>query len=126
MTTLSQNVRVGSSQVGVQSILNAIGSLAGRAAGEMESDASEGIPNYFYGPSGELAFDPAERHSRTDALLTYLVLTAPQRASPPVVVVQPPREREREPEYTEADAEADNALWAELYGSEYEEDRAYA
>jgi hypothetical protein len=118
-----QQVQVGSSQVGVQSILNAIGSLAGRAAGEMVGTETEGIPEYFYGADGELAFDPSERHSRTDALLTYMVLTAPAWAAPrpPVVVVQP-----REPEYTKADADADEALWAEVYASEYEEDEAYA
>jgi len=118
-----QQVPVGSSQVGVQPILKAVGSLAERAAGEMTSAEAEGVPAYFYGEDGELAFDPAERHSRTDALLTYMVLTAPAWAQrPPVVVVQPPRE----PEYTEADAEADEALWAEVYAVESGEDEAYA
>jgi len=65
-----QSVPVGSSQVDVQSILNAIGNLAGRAAGEMAGTESETLPEYFYGEGGELAFDPAERNSRTDALLT--------------------------------------------------------
>jgi hypothetical protein len=40
-----------------------------------------------------------------------------------VVVVQP---SSREPEYTEADAEADEWLWAEVYESDYQEDEAYA
>ena len=118
-----QSVPMGSSQVGVQSILNAISSLAGRAAGEMAGTESESLPEYLYNAEGELAFDPAERNSRTDALLTYMVLTAPSWAArPPVVVVQPPRE----PEYTEADAEADEWLWAEVYESDYQEDDAYA
>jgi hypothetical protein len=118
-----QSVPMGSSQVGVQSILNAISSLAGRAAGEMAGTESESLPEYLYNAEGELAFDPAERNSRTDALLTYMVLTAPSWAArPPVVVVQPPRE----PEYTDADAEADAWLWAEVYESDYQEDDAYA
>ncbi|HEY3030320.1 MAG TPA: hypothetical protein VGJ68_09085, partial [Bradyrhizobium sp.] len=118
-----QSVPMGSSQVGVQSILNAISSLAGRAAGEMAGTESESLPEYLYNAEGELAFDPAERNSRTDALLTYMVLTAPSWAArPPVVVVQPPRE----PEYTDADAEADEWLWAEVYESDYQEDDAYA
>src|SRR3954447_13295036 len=68
-----QSVQVGSSQIGVQSILNAISSLAGRAAGEMAGTESESLPEYFYNAEGELAFDPSERNSRTDALLTYMV-----------------------------------------------------
>jgi len=52
-----------------------------------------------------------------------MVLTAPTWASrPPVVVVQQPRE----PEYTEAHAEADELLWAEIYQSDHQEDEAYA
>jgi hypothetical protein len=119
-----QSVPMGSSQVGVQSILNAISSLAGRAAGEMAGTESESLPEYLYNADGELAFDPAERNSRTDALLTYMVLTAPSWAArqPPVVVVQP----SREPEYTKAHAEADAALWAEIYETDYQEDDAYA
>ena len=118
-----QSVQMGSSQVDVQSILNALSSLAGRAADEMVGTESELLPGYFYGEDGELAFDPAERNSRTDALLAYMVLTAPL-SRPPVVVVQPPPSRE--PEYTEADAEADEWLWAEVYESDYQEDEAYA
>ena len=119
-----QSVPMGSSQIGVQSILNAISSLAGRAAGEMAGTESESLPEYLYNADGELAFDPAERNSRTDALLTYMVLTAPSWAArqPPVVVVQP----SREPEYTKAHAEADAALWAEIYETDYQEDDAYA
>ncbi|MEA2881231.1 MAG: hypothetical protein QOH32_450 [Bradyrhizobium sp.] len=122
-----QSVPIGSSQVDVQSILNALSSLAGQAADEMAGTGSEALPEYFYGEDGELAFDPAERHSRTNALLTYMVLTAPswaQRPPGPVVVVQPPPQRE--PVYTEADAEADEWLWAEVYESDYQEDEAYA
>lgn len=128
-----QSIPMGSGQVGVQSILNAIGSLAGRAAGEMAGTEAESLPAYFYDAEGELAFDPSERHSRTDALLTYMVLTAPtwaQRPQSPVVVVQSPSEEpeyaEAEPEYTEADAEADKWLWAEIYSTEDQEDEAYA
>jgi hypothetical protein len=122
-----QSVPMGSSQVDVQSILNALSSLAGQAADEMAGTESESLPEYFYDEDGELAFDPAERHSRTNALLTYMVLTAPswaQRPPAPVVVVQPPPQRE--PVYTEADAEADQWLWAEVYDSDYQEDEAYA
>lgn len=119
-----QSVPMGSGQIGVQSILNAISSLAGRAAGEMAGTESESLPEYFYNAEGELAFDPSERHSRTDALLTYMVLTAPSWAArPPMVVVQEPRE---EPEYTEADAEADAWLWTEMDEADYQEDEAYA
>ena len=120
-----QSVQMGSSQVGVQSILSALSGLAGQAAGEMAGTESESLPEYFYGEDGELAFDPAERHDRDRALLTYMVLTAPSwAAKPQVVVVQSPPSRE--PEYTEADAEADEWLWAEVYESDYQEDEAYA
>ena len=98
-----QSVQVGSQQVGIQSILSALGNLAGRAASEMDEGQGEALPDYFYNQAGELAIDPAESYQRTDRLLTLMALTSPIWAAPrpPVVVV-----REREPVYTAADAEA--------------------
>ncbi len=119
-----QSVQIGQHQVGVQSILSALGNLAGRAAGEMADAQDEELPEYFYNESGELAIDPAESHQRTDRLLTLMALTAPIWAvpRPPVVVV---REQEQ-PKYTAADADADAFLWDEIYrDNEFEEDEAY-
>ena len=124
-----QSVQIGGNQVGVQSILGALGNLAGRAAGEMQESYSEGLPEYFYDQDGELAIDPAESHQRTDRLLTLMAVTAPIWAvprSPQVVVVRDREDESAEPEYTEADAEADEALWAEIYQDGYHEDEAYA
>jgi hypothetical protein len=117
-----QSVQVGQQQVGVQSILSALGNLAGRAASEMTDAQDEELPEYFYNQDGELAIDPAESHQRTDRLLTLMALTAPIWAvpRPPVVVV-----REREPEYTAEDADADAVLWDAIYSGEIEEDEAY-
>jgi hypothetical protein len=119
-----QDVQIGSTQVSVQSILSALGNLAGRAADDMPGgDDDEPLPEYFYDANGELAIDPAESHSRADRLLYLMAATSPIWAvqRPPVVVVQ-----QREPEYTEADAEADELLWAEIYESEYQEAEAHA
>ena len=57
-----------------------------------------------------------------------MAVTAPIWAAPraPQAVVVRDREQESEPEYTEADAEADAVLWAEIYGGEDQEDEAYA
>ncbi len=118
-----QDVQIGPNQVSVQSILSALGNLAGRAADDMPGGGDdEPLPEYFYDANGELAVDPAEREGRTDRLLTYMALTSPIWAARPTTVVV----QQREPEYTEADAEADEALWAEIYESEYQEGEAYA
>jgi hypothetical protein len=121
-----QNVQIGPHQVGVQSILGALGNLAGRAASEMQESEAEGLPEYFYGDNGELAIDPAESHQRTDRLLTLMAVTAPIWAAPRAPQVVVVRDREDEPEYTEADAAADAVLWAEIYEGDYQEDEAYA
>jgi hypothetical protein len=124
-----QSVQIGGNQVGVQSILGALGNLAGRAAGEMQETYAERLPEYFYDQNGELAIDPAESHQRTDRLLTLMALTSPIWAvprAPQVVVVRDREDEFAEPEYTEADAEADAALWAEIYEGEYQEGEAYA
>jgi hypothetical protein len=113
------NVMVGNQPVSVQSILGALGNLAGRAAGEAASAESATLPEYFYGANGELVVDAADEMSRTDALLTVMALTAPRWAWPPAVVpvavpsappAEPPPERLRLPEYTAEHAYADSLL----------------
>jgi hypothetical protein len=103
-----RNVMVGGQPVGIQSLLGALGNLAGRAAGEAESDG-EDLPAYFFGQEGELAIDPADSDQRTDALLTFLALTAPRWAAPPAP--PPPRSDEfEEAEYTLEHQLADEML----------------
>jgi hypothetical protein len=67
-------VMVGAQPVPVQSILSALGSLAGRAASEAEAEQGA-LPAYYYGADGELAIDPADAEQRTDALLELFALT---------------------------------------------------
>ncbi|MGH8032608.1 MAG: hypothetical protein ACREO8_09650 [Luteimonas sp.] len=61
-------VPVGQQPVSVQSILGALGTLAGRASSEAES-ISDRHPAYYYAADGELAFDPADSEQRALALL---------------------------------------------------------
>lgn len=107
-------VQVGAQPVAVQSILNAIGSLAGRAAREMESESGAALPAWYYGADGELAIDPGDGEQRTDALLELFSQT-PSPHGPPAW-----HESEAEsdaawqawPVYTAADAERDRWLLA--------------
>ncbi len=113
------NVMVGGQPVGVQSILGALGNLAGRAAGEAES-AAEHLPAYFYAADGELAIDPANSDERADALLELFARTPPvaeHRAAHAAHVHE-----WTEPEYSAADAAYDAWLMAtELHWSEHDE-----
>ena len=122
-------VMVGNQPVGVQSIMSAIGNLAGRAASEAAADTSEGLPEYFLDAEGEPEIDPADSDQRSDALLALFALTLPR-----LLAGQRDKENdesdEREsdewdedvPEYTEADAENDEWILAEAdFGIEVEE-----
>jgi hypothetical protein len=112
-------VMVGSQPVGVQSIMSAIGNLAGRAAQESAADTSEGLPDYFLDAEGEAEIDPADADQRTDALLALFALTLPR-----LLAGQKDKENDESddqeggeweedwPEYTEADAESDEWILA--------------
>jgi hypothetical protein len=102
-------VMVGGQAVPVQSILSALGGLAGRAAGEAET-ATAALPAYYYGADGELAIDPADAEQRTDALLELFAVT-------PVPLVFETAESDEsfehdEATYTAADARRDAWLMA--------------
>jgi hypothetical protein len=110
-------VLVGSQPVAVQSILSALGGLAGRAASEAESTANEALPAYFHSADGELAIDPADAEQRVDALLELFAATP----SPQTFRRRPMGEAENdegehdesaEPEYTDEDAAYDEWLLA--------------
>ncbi len=109
-------VMVGSQPVGVQSIMSAIGNLAGRAASEAATDASEGLPEFFLGAEGEPEIDPADSDQRTDALLALFALTLPRLLAGQRDKETGDRESdewdEDLPEYTEADAENDEWILA--------------
>lgn len=68
-------VPVGSQAVPVQSILGALGTLAGRAASEAEAAGEQAFPDYFYAADGELAIDPADAEQRAEALLELFAST---------------------------------------------------
>jgi len=105
-----QNVMIGTQPVPVQSIMNALGSLAGRAAAEAEAEA-EDLPAYFYGADGELAIDPANSDERVDALLELYATTPPPRASTRFAI-EAIADESGEPEYTAEDALYDEWLIA--------------
>ena len=67
-------VAVGQQQVPVQSILGALGTLAGHAAHEAEA-IGESLPAHYYGADGELAIDPASPDQRAGALLELFINT---------------------------------------------------
>jgi hypothetical protein len=115
-------VMVGNQPVGVQSIMSAIGNLAGRAASEAAADTSEGLPEFFLGAEGEPEIDPADADQRTDALLALFALTLPR-----LLAGQRDKENDESdesddrengewdeafPEYTDADAENDEWILA--------------
>jgi hypothetical protein len=115
-------VMVGNQPVGVQSIMSAIGNLAGRAASEAAADTSEGLPEFFLDAEGEPEIDPADADQRTDALLALFALTLPR-----LLAGQKNKEDKENdesddqeggewaedwPEYTEADAESDEWILA--------------
>ena len=112
-------VMVGNQPGGVQSIMSAIGNLAGRAASEAAADTSEGLPEYFLDAEGEPEIDPADADQRTDALLALFALTLPR-----LLAGQKDKESDESdeheggeweedwPEYTEADAESDEWILA--------------
>jgi hypothetical protein len=102
------SVMLGTQPVAVQSIMNAIGSLAGRAAAEAEAAADgETLPAYFYSADGELAIDPADTDERADALLELYAWTPA-----PMPEAGPSEHAWREPEYTDEDAMYDEWLLA--------------
>lgn len=115
-------VMVGNQPVGVQSIMSAIGNLAGRAGAEAAADTSEGLPDYFLDAEGEPEIDPADADQRTDALLALFALTLPR-----LLAGQRDKESDESddsddregaewdeafPEYTDADAENDEWILA--------------
>lgn len=117
------NVMVGMQPVPVQSVMNAVGTLAGRAAVEAEA-ASESLPPYFYGADGELAIDPSDAEQRVDALLELYAWTPPPGARPVAFELE---SESAEPEYTEAHAHYDAWLIAnEAEWSGDQEDESYA
>ncbi|NRF65723.1 hypothetical protein HLB44_01865 [Aquincola sp. S2] len=100
-------VSVGGHAVPVQSILSALGGLAGRAAGEAEAEHA-GMPAYFYGADGELAIDPADAEQRTDALLELFAATP----------VPWPIEHHRHTDETDESDEHDEAVDESVYSAE--------
>lgn len=120
---------IGGQAVPVQSILGAVGNLAGRAASEAEA-ASEHHPGYFYGADGELAIDPADAEQRTLALLELYAETASPYEMEDFEAAEAEAEAETdetdEAEYSDEDAVYDEWLLANETWSEHEEDEAHA
>lgn len=121
-------VPVGQHAVPVQSILGAVGNLAGHAASEAEA-AGGRHPGYFYAADGELAIDPADAEQRTAALLELF-----EQTPSPYLVQQLQAEADEsyeadeadEAEYGDEDAIYDEWLLAnEAEWSESGEDQEY-
>lgn len=124
-------VLVGQQPVGVQSILSALGSLAGRAAREAEVEGGAEAHAWLRGASGEALYDPTDAEQRTDALLElYATTPAPwlHEPEPEEPVRRRRRRRRAEPLYTQEDAFADawllagEAAWSEAWNDEGEND----
>ena len=85
-----QSIPVGGQKVPTSLILNALGTLANRAAHEAaELEASESLPGEFIAASESLGLDAQDAEGRTDTLLTLLALQPMLWGNrPPVVVSQ--------------------------------------
>lgn len=125
---------IGGQSVPVQSILSALGNLAGRAASEAEA-FGEHYPGYFYAADGELAIDPADSEQRTLALLELYAETPSPYESEGVES----DESDESDEYDESDEAYDETLYTdedavydewllsnEAVWSEYEEEESHA
>lgn len=120
-------VPVGPHAVPVQSILGALGNLAGHAAREAES-AGERHPGYFYAADGELAIDPADAEQRTTALLELFEQTPSPHLLQQLQAEAAAGESDEadETEYGDEDAIYDEWLLAnEAEWSESDEDQEY-
>jgi hypothetical protein len=110
-----QQVPLGGQSVPVQSILGALGTLAGRAAAESEAAGEHAHPAHYYDSAGELAIDPADAEQRAEALLELYAATPTPYAEWLVTEAAESMAEDVEdaqPEYTEDDAEYDEWLLA--------------
>ncbi|GAB3102689.1 hypothetical protein [Lysobacter terrae] len=104
-------VPVGQQTVPVQSILSAIGMLAGHASHEAEQETAR-YPDFYYGSEGELAIDVADAEQRAFALLElYANTPSPWRDMTSDTW-------ESEGEYTDQDAAFDAWLMANEWSQE--------
>jgi hypothetical protein len=117
-------IPIGQQHVPVQSILGALGNLAGRAAAEAEI-ASEQYPEYYFDSAGELVIDPADADQRTFALLElYAGTPSPYEAAEAEADYEAGEADEAE--YTTADAVYDEWLLAnETEWTEDQEEESY-
>lgn len=126
---------IGGQAVPVQSILGALGNLAGRAASEAEAYGDH--PAYFYRADGELAIDPADAEQRTLALLELYAETTSPYESEAFESDESDESYESDESdessdydealYTDEDAVYDEWLLAnESAWSEYEEEESHA
>jgi hypothetical protein len=114
-------VPIGGQSVPVQSVMSAIGSLAGRAAREAEAAGTgESLPAYYYSADGELAIDPADADERADALLELYANSTPAGLR---LREAADDEASDQPEYTDEDAFYDEWLMTtEGDWSEYDDE----